>query len=794
LGDFDKRWLNAYVDNIYVSGVGRFKRFEAVEQAHYLHKTVHLASSGYINTIDGGGPNGLYDYYSPNEENVLPVGYLIDEELNGAGFNVRSRGIDYERTYEFTFHSQDSALKNLSVDNPYSRSYWNSNVSIHTNSGCHVRTDRIINSDVIAAVTYNDGLGYFIASGKSYSTHEHNLPSNLAGLGNVNFIANSGEQDKYTITFSSPASGVNINHRFLSNVKTKTIDEETDQEKLTGFESSYISDSQLTQPVFFNEQIGQNPSRFVIKSYNNSSYAKRSFTLLQDAADGFVGISNFEYSDNMLPDTILNIRSTGNAIIRATAENQGSTVSALQLLGKENCLKYGAELEYLNNSGVFNINIYSDENKISFVKAIDSGRASIFNSGIPHAMLTMGDSINHEAVVSLYHCSGIPSGYANYAQVFTKAKSDTSQVSSLNFVDASGNVFEIVMNSIDLLGQNLDKPLLADNSGNTLGGRFSPNNKASLAMSANNTALGYRALSYVAGGNNNTAIGYNAGSGITTGSNNVILGYNSARSIKNGSNNIVIGNNLLTTYPSGSSNNFVLGSDNNILMSGNLITKNMIMPEGKLFLTNTSSESIKVQANIIEVIDSGGSNYPDNKLVFKFTGNNSSDLLKLDHNANPVSKSANYQNPTTPRPNAELSGDLKLLGAIRFSDATSVESASFLQDISNLTNNGASTSGALTNLTTAFNNLLNAYNNLIIEGFVQENIPAPQTPNNPTTGRIRPKEKVGNIWRDKAVPVGQDPFITIHNRDPFLQIRNSDYVVAIKINNEYRPMWVSYNS
>jgi hypothetical protein len=794
LGDFDKRWLNAYVDNIYVSGIGRFKRFEAVEQAHYLHKTVHLASSGYINTIDGGGPNGLYDYYNPNEENVLPVGYLIDEELNGAGFNVRSRGIDYERTYEFIFKSQDAALGNLSVDSPYSRSSWNSNISIHTSSGCHVKTDRIINSDSIAAVTYNDGLGYFIASGKTYSTNEHNLRSDLAGIGNVNFVAHSGEQDKYTITFASPASGVNINQRFLSNVKVKAIDQETDKEKLTGFETSYISDSQLTQPVFFNEQVGQNPSRFVIKSYNNSSYVKRSFTLLQDAADGFVGISNFGHSDNMLPDTILNIRSTGNAIIRATAENQGSTVSALQLLGKENCLKYGSELEYINQSGIFNINIYKNDAKTSFIKVIDSGRSSIFNSNLPHAMITVGDSANNEAVLSLYHCASIPSGYANYAQIFTKSKSDASQASSLNFVDASGNIFEVVMNSIDIGGQNLDKPLLADNSGNTLGGRFSPNSKASLAMSTNNTALGYRALSYIAGGNNNTAIGYNAGSGITTGNNNVILGYNSARSIKTGSNNIVIGNNLLSTYPSGSSNNFVLGSDNNILMSGNLVSKNMIMPEGKLFLTNTSNESLKVQANLIEVIDSGGSNYPDNKLVFKFTGNNSSDLLKLDHNANPVSKTANYQNPTTPRPNAELNGDLRLLGAIRFSDATSVESANFLQDIANLSNNGASTSGALASLTNSFNNLLSAYNNLIIEGIAQENIPAPQNSNTPTTGRIRPKEKVGGVWRDKVVPVGQSPFINIYNRDPFLKINSSDYVIAVKINDEYRPMWVSYNS
>jgi hypothetical protein len=796
LGELDKQWLNTYTGNIYVSGIGRFKRFEAVEQSHYLHKTINLASSGYLNVIDGGGPNGLYDYYTPNEETVIPSGYLLDEELNGAGFNARSRGVDYERTYEFIFNSQDTSLKNLSLDNVYSRSHWISNISLGTANGCHVKTDRVINSGIVAILTYNDGLGYHVASGKSYCTFQHNLNRSLAGIGNVNFIASSGENNSYTISYSAPNSGVNINQRFLSSISGVEIDNDNNKEKLTGFELSYVSDSTLDEPMFFNEQAGQNASRFMIKSLNNSSYALRSFTLLQDATDGYVGISNFGYAENMLPDTILNIRSTGNAVIRATAENTDSTIAAIQLLGQENCLKYGASLEYNTDNNLLNLNTYYNETEKTALRISNSGNCiGIFSRSLPHAMITVGNSGEREAVISLHHASGTPSGYANYAQIFVKSQNDEAKSSSLNFVDASGNIFEVVMNSIDIGGQNLDKPLLADDVGNTFGGRFSPNTKAALQSCIRNTALGYRALSYVDGGNNNTVIGYSSGSGISSGSNNTVLGSYCARSITTGSNNIIIGYNLANTYTGGTSNIFMLGSDSNVLMSGNILTKNTFLPEGKLSLSNNSNESLKLQANTIEVVDGGGSNYPDVSLSFKFTGNSTAELFKLDHTANPISKSVTYTSPATARPYGELKGDLRLLGALRFSDGSkAVESGSFLDDITRLSNSGVAISGALSNTTAANTTLRNDFDSLIIEGFAQENISAPPNASTAATGRIRQKVKVGNSWQDKTVPPGQDPYTTIYNRDPFLRINKNDYVVAIRVNGEYRPMWVSYYS
>lgn len=796
LGELDKQWLNIYTGNIYVSGIGRFQKFEAVSHSHYLNKTINLASSGYINTLDGGGPNSIYDYYNPIYDTSEPSGYLLEEELNDAGLFIKS---SRNKSYSFIYQSPiylSTYISDAEGDQSwYTNSHWRSNISLLLNSGCHILVDKIASKNKLSLLTYDDGLGFHVVSGKLYNSHTHNLKP-LAGIGDVNFIANSGTSTEYTLSLSSPNSGVNINQRFLSQVSGISIDLDNNKQKLTGFELSYISDSVLDEPMFFNEQAGQNASRFTIKSFNNTSYANRAFTLLQNSDDAYVGISNFGYADNMLPDTIFNIRSTGNAIARITAENDESTIAAIQLLSQENCLKYGASLEYNTDNNFLDLNTYYNEIEKTAIRISNSGNCiGFFSRNLPHAMITVGNSGEREAVISLHHCSGIPSGYANYAQIFTKQQNDEAKSSSLNFVDASGNIFEVVMNSIDINGQNLDKPLLADDEGNTFGGRFSPNTKAALQSCKKNTALGYRALSYISSGNNNTVVGYSSGSGISNGNNNTILGSYSARSITTGSNNIIIGYNLANSYTSGTSNIFMLGSDSHVLMSGNILTKNTFLPEGKLSLSNESNESLKLQANTIEVVDVGGSDYPDTSLSFKFTGNNTAELFKLDHTANPISTTATYTSPSTARPYGELKGDLRLLGALRFSDGSkAIESGSFLDDITNLSNSGVAISGALSNTTASNTTLRNDFDSLIIEGFAQENISAPPNANTAATGRIRQKIKVGNVWQDKTVPPGQDPYTTIYNRDPFLRINKNDYVVAIRVNGEYRPMWVSYYS
>jgi hypothetical protein len=192
------------------------------------------------------------------------------------------------------------------------------------------------------------------------------------------------------------------------------------------------------------------------------------------------------------------------------------------------------------------------------------------------------------------------------------------------------------------------------------------------------------------------------------------------------------------------------------------------MPSGgKLVIKDsTNTDSLSLQANTIEVVDKSGSNYPDNTLTFKFSGNSSNDLLLLKSNVASPTITPVYQEPASPRPYAELKGDFKLLGDIRFRDNTSLYSASFLDDVAS---HGV-------NIT----NLENSITSLFVEGYTISEIGPPSNGEYPTTGILIIKD---NNWSDSGG-------VLLYNRDAILNIPNNTYVVAIRINNEYRPIWV----
>ena len=150
-----------------------------------------------------------------------------------------------------------------------------------------------------------------------------------------------------------------------------------------------------------------------------------------------------------------------------------------------------------------------------------------------------------------------------------------------------------------------------------------------------------------------------------------------------------------------------------------------------------------------------------------FHGNNSAELLNLNHAANPMTNSPVYANAIPPRPRAQLNGDLRLRGAIRFSDFTSLDSAEFLEDIAVLQ------SGVNSNTT--------FINSAFIEGYVSEVINPPNDASSPTTGILTLKNQ---NWQNTIQ-------VTLVNRDTTLSIHAGAYVVAIRVNQEFRPMWIS---
>lgn len=771
LGSSNSPWNSGIFDNIQIKNNAIIQRLVSLENANYFNKTITLANSGSIVAIDGGGPNSLYDYYNENPLNINSYQYLDDSQLSGAGFIVNSSGTGYFRNYSFTFLPPNESLSCLQANTPHAKSSWNSNISIHIASGSHLRTDRVIFPRDIALVSSIGCRGIFSSNSGLFISRENILASDLtsssghlAGIGNVNFLADSGNFNNYFVSFAALESGVTVGHRFLTGSKIRSKDvANNNKDRLNGFELKYIDDSSSV--------VGGFTDRFVIGSYNKTSEMVNAVAIMKESNDeGIFGISNIApLSQNILPETSLNIRSKSNAVIRAAAENQANTKSSLQLLGGSNCLQDGLEIEYSNASGLADISMYKDSGKAIFFRMYENNTVGLFNNiDGTNAMLTIGDSGRITPAISIRQASFNPTSTANYGKIFVLPKIRTSQSQSLNFIDSSGNVHDLVINPLDVLD---GRAVYSDLSDNTFVGYQCPSQRNNLLPnSTGNTSIGSRSLFNISTGDNNTVVGSQSASGLTTGSNNIVLG-NRAYINSNGSNNIIIGNENIGSGTNSSYQLLIGASNSSVLLQGTLgptnADKQLTLPSGgRLNIRdNTNTDSLSLRTGIIEVTDGGGNNYPDNTLSFKFTGNNSADILILNHNSSPLSNTASYAG--TNRPFAQFNSDIRTQGFLRFSDGTSLNSAAFLNDVSSLNSNVSS--------------INNALSSLLVEGYVPLAINPPSNSQNPTVGEMVTKV---NGWQD-----GQT--ITLTNRDTTFGIHAGAYVIAIRINNEYRPIWIN---
>jgi hypothetical protein len=786
IGTLSQPWSGGYFDNIVVNGVATFNRFNAYETCEYYCKTIHLASSGVVETLDGGGPTSIYDY-AYQSPLIYECSLITDEQMLGAGIIASTSGTGYRRDYRFTFLPPSSGLQ--CDTNGYAQASWYTNTTLAIDSGAYLRTNRIVSYDNNCHGLFFDGGNTYIGRKNILDARPSSSSGNIAGLGNVNFISNSGIINDYVTSIASLESGVSVSTRMITGAKRRVKDSlNNNKDILTGFELKFIDTSSQNLSI---------PSdRFVIGSYNNSSNMFNTISLMKDGSQGIFGINGLGVlSENIVPKTALDIRTTGNAIIRATAENQSKTIAALQLFGEQSYEYNGIEIAYLNTSGVADLSIYKDSGKQVFFRLYDNNTVGLFtSSGTSNAMLTLGDNFRNTAAISLKDYSGSPTATSTYGKLFVKPKIADYQAQSVFFMDGSGNTHDLIINKFDVNDARL---LFTDNFENTFGGLQSPRTRI-LSGANGNTTLGHRSLYSISNGDFNIAIGSHAASGLITGSNNTIIGPYSARSISTGSNNIVIGNSgFNNTINSASHNivignnsignntsgnyNFILGAQHNlVLLQGTLgptdQDKQLSLPSGgKLnIFDNTNADALGLRANIIEVQDFSGNNYPDNTLSFRFKGNSSADLLTLKHHVAPLSKTPNYNSDSNDIPHADLRGDLRLLGSVRFSDGTSLDSSS---QITNLNAQVATVSGQISTI----NSVLSS---IFIEGNVSRDISSPQDPSVPTSGNLIVRD---SHWYDVGT-------INLVNRDKTLHISAGDYVIAIKINNEYRPVWVSTQS
>lgn len=746
LGSLNNRWNRGYFDELIANS------YTVVDQCRFSCKTLYIASSGEC-------------------EPDNPCGYLNDQELEDAGFLIQSSGDNdsYKRDYYFQFKPSDWELTFVERSNVYARSSWNSNISIHLSDGCHVKTDRILGSGNLSLVTQPSGWGIFVRDNDNgrnmYFSQENAANHSANGIGNINFlhgtIPDLSATGDYVCTYGAYQSGVNISQRFLTGIKLNQLDGNNDnKQKLKGFEIKCFDDSNM-------DYTGPLSDRFTINSYDNTSEPIHSLVLMKGGdSEGVVGINDFEDTSHLkLPETTLNVRSATNSIIRATAESNGYYQSSLQLFGHENCINSGVEFTYYNRNGIADISMYKDSNNEIFIRMDEDSKIGFFAvSGQMDDMITIGGSGHNQSVVSINETIGSVSSTEKYGKIFVKEKivSD-KQSSSLYFLDSSGNLFDL---SLNMYSDDDGGLLFTDNNRNTLAGIGCNSDRLVLDSSdaTDNTAIGYYALNELASGDYNVVVGCLAGSRISKGSNNVIIGYNAlGNSGPSVSNNIIIGNSSLG-YEYDVNNLLLIGNGLFPLLSGNLtgLNRQLFMPNGKLSVeSNDGTQSLTLQNNVIEVTDNSGDDYPQNQLMFKFTGNETANLLILKHSEEPLSNSPTYEFSDSGIPYAELKGDLRLQNAIRFSDNTSLYSSSEITFASGLSIENS-----------------NILSSLLVEGIAQENVSIASF-NIPTSGVIRTRDN-RNIY--------------VSNRDQFLQINRNDFVIAIKINNEYRPLWVSSES
>lgn len=805
LGSSDYTWMSGYFKDLVVTGTA------TIHQANYTNTAVYGDKTFYL------GVNSTYD----------PL--FSDELLENGGLVLKSSTSSKE--YKLSFRPPNQGMP--CFDGGYN-AIWYSNINFQVASDRYIKTNSIVSYNP-ESFNNADCFGLFFNSGITYISRKNILNTNpglpnghIAGISNINFISNSGEANDYGISISSLESGVSVSQKFLSGTKLRTKDTPTGKDKLSGFEIKYIDN-------FNNNQLSD---RLVIGSYNKTPNFVNGLILMKESTDGSVlSVTNIpNTTEDVVPNTIFNVRSKNDCVARFTSENNGYYKSSVQLIGSENCLSSGVDISYLNNSGIADIVIYKNEIGTNALRITDSGRMGIFSSGIINEIITIGHSgMKDLPVISLKDDTFVSnnsvvasSGYGKiYALRYYKPYA--RQNNELVFMDASGNAFNLIVNKYD----NIDgRAVFTDILGNTFAGYQSPSGRLNITSSiADNTSYGYRSLYNLVSGSGNISLGNNSSYTLTSGNNNIIIGKNSGNGLIKANNNIVIGNesfkvrsefsdtsgniiighNGIGNSVSGSYN-FLIGSKENIiLLEGKLGPTNndkmLTLPSGgKLFIHNdNNTESLCLKANTIEVIDSGGTNYPENELIFKFTGNNSNNLFVLNHVANPITGyTPSWGSPTpltdgaltiysdsfwfpvsglfsdlSPKPYAQLNGNLRLQGNIQFADGTYLGTTKNIKDANTLANSGV----LLGNSGIAIGNSgIKQITQIFVEGFMPTGLPAPIV-GQKTSGIMIPKD---NIWANSGT-------LFIVNRDNTSAIHAGAYVIAARVNGEYKPLWVSSN-
>ena len=652
--------------------------FENVVDCVYECRTLYLASSG----VCDGEPT--------------PCGYLDDDTLDGAGLVIVSSGTspsNYRRRYEWIFSPSGNAPDCLEDHNINSQSSWNSNISINIASGNHLQTDRIIGREGLSLLSESGCFGLFFEndlhsnnSNTAYFTRERHIDGtdviqNRAS--GVNFLSSGVD---YDVSYTSLTSGVVIGQKFVS--RASRIKNTDGVDHVVGFGINYTDaeDEVLS---------GQNKDRLTISSYDDATSPLDAITLMRTKGPGLVGIT--DSSLNPLPNTIFNIQSTGDAVLRVMSPTTYD--STLQLLGRNNSATHGLDITYDEGDERADLSMISSSTKTKVISIDDN------NVGIKVESPKSDLSVGGEISMSQFAYGRTAPNNTGFGKIFVTEGSTSAVPQLLIFQDDEGNKINISPNSEDV---NSFSTLFGDANGNQFAGFLSPLSRASsdLADNERNVSYGQYGLYDLSSGDDNIAIGYRAGHNINTGSKNVFVGTNAGGGIRSGQNNVIIGTNVADNEVSSSIDNSIfIGSDNlgrnassdysiyigagdsytilKGIMGPSQSDKYLEVPEAK-FIVSRSSDNITLKhspnffgtdkvASVFNKNDSF-SNNPDGGIAFTFTGSDSVEktLMTMRHHVDAMTTTPSFAVASPERPSISVYGDINVLGGLRFSDGTSI--------------------------------------------------------------------------------------------------------------------------
>ena len=216
------KW-DGYFNDVIINGqlIANDVEYNTISNCLYECKTLHLATSGFCDPTDSGFHNDAV------------CGYLNDQGLDGAGLEVHSSGTGYRRDYALLYRFPDPTLNCLPVENAYTKSRWESNISIETVDNTAFIGQRLLGRYSTGMVIESGCMGVFVepyeASGQRVVIgQEPHFTNQYATLGDVNFIARSGTDVingnpsgyNSTMMHGTVDSGVQVIQKFATRIKS----------------------------------------------------------------------------------------------------------------------------------------------------------------------------------------------------------------------------------------------------------------------------------------------------------------------------------------------------------------------------------------------------------------------------------------------------------------------------------------------------------------------------------------------------------------------------------------------